>query len=148
MTFNRKFIKYWVSVILWMWFIFWMSTETFSSQKTASVIEPILHFLAPQISPQGIDLIHAFIRKIGHIAEYFILSILLFRAFRDGSPASWKWRWSMFAIIGVVLWAVSDEWHQSFVPTRTASVADVSIDTAGGILAQFASAFWHRCTRK
>jgi VanZ family protein len=148
MTFNRKFIKYWIPVILWMWFIFWMSTETFSSQKTVSIIEPILHFLAPQISPQKIDLIHAFIRKIGHIAEYFILSIFLFRAFRDGSPVSWKWRWSIFAVIGVVLWAVSDEWHQSFVPTRTASVADVSIDIAGGILAQFASAFWHRCRRK
>ena len=93
-------------------------------------------------------LIHAMIRKAGHVIEYFILGLLLFLTFRDGSTALWKWRWSLFAVIGVALWAISDEWHQSFVPTRTASVVDVGIDTAGGILAQFVSALRHRYTRK
>ncbi len=111
MAFNRNFIRYWIPVILCMWFIFWMSTDTFSSQNTASVIEPVLHFLAPQIPPQRIDLIHAFIRDVGHIAEYFIPSHLLLLAFRGGSTEPWKWRWYLFAVIAVVLWAVSDEWH-------------------------------------
>lgn len=145
---SKNFIRYWFPVILWMCFVFWVSTEAFSSQNTFSLVETILGFLFPKLSSHEVRLIHAMIRKTGHIIEYFVLGLLLFRAFRGGSTASWKWRWSLFAVIGVVLWAVSDEWHQSFVPTRTASVADVGIDTAGGILAQFVSALWHRYTRK
>jgi len=41
-------------------------------------------------------------------------------------------------IITVILYAVSDELHQSFVPSRTASIVDVSIDVVGGILSQIA----------
>jgi VanZ family protein len=54
------------------------------------------------------------IRKAGHAIEYFILGFLLFRAFRGGSTASWKWRWSSFAVIGVVFWALSNEWPNHF----------------------------------
>jgi VanZ family protein len=125
-----------------------MSTGVFSSQNTISLVEAILRFLSPKISPHEVRLIHTLIRKAGHLIEYFILGLLLFWAFCGGSNASWKWRWSLFAIIGVVLWAVSDEWHQSFVPTRAGSVVDVGIDTAGGILAQFVGALWHRYMRK
>lgn len=147
MTFNRNFIKYWVPVIVWMSFIFWMSTETFSSQNTASVLEPVLRFFVPRISPQGIDLTHAFARKAGHITEYFILSLLWFRAFRGKSAASWNWQWSFFALVIVVFWAMLDEFHQSLVPTRTASTVDVVIDTAGGSLAQLVTILGH-CFRK
>ena len=147
LTFNRNFVKYSVPVIFWMCFIFWMSTDTFSSQNTLSVVETILHFLISKISSQQVNLIHAFIRKSAHVIEYFILGLLLFRAFRGGSIGLWKCRWSFFALIAVVLWAASDEFHQSFVPTRTASIVDVGIDTAGGVLAQFVSILWH-CRRK
>jgi VanZ family protein len=148
MTFNRNFVKYWLPVIFWMCFIFWMSTETFSSQNTFSLVETVLRFLVPKISSQEMGLIHAFIRKSGHVIEYFILGLLLFRAFRGSSIVSWNWRWSFLAVIVVVLWAASDEFHQSFVPTRSASAVDVGIDTAGGILSQFVSALWHRYRKK
>jgi len=145
---SRNFIKYWVPVIFWMCFIFWMSTETFSSQNTFSWIETVLRFLSPKTSFQEMGLIHAFIRKGGHVIEYFILGLLLFRAFHGDLPVSWIWRRSFFAVIVVVLFAATDEIHQSFVPTRTASAADVGIDAAGGILAQFVSALWHRYREK
>jgi VanZ family protein len=148
MTFNRNLAKYWLAVIFWMCFILWMSTETFSSQNTFSLVETVLRFLVPQISSQEIDLIHAFIRKSGHVIEYFILGILLLRAFRGDSVVSWNWRWSFFAVIVVMLWAATDEFHQSFVAKRTASAIDVGIDTAGGILSQFVSALWHPYRRK
>jgi VanZ family protein len=125
-----------------------MSTEAFSSPNTFSLVETVIRFLVPKISFQEVRLIHAFIRKSGHVIEYFILGLLLFRAFRGSSIASWNSRWSFFAVIVVVLWAPSDEFHQSFIPTRTASIVDVAIDTAGGILAQFVGALWHRYARK
>ena len=143
MTVNRKLIKYWLPVFLWMVFIFWMSTGTFSSQNTSFLIEPVLRFLSPEILPQQIDLINTLIRKAGHVIEYFILSILLLRAFRGDSKESWNWRWASLSIILVVLYAAGDEFHQSFVPVRTASVVDVAIDTAGGILAQLIGVLWH-----
>ncbi len=142
MTFQRKFIKYWIPVILWMSIIMWMSTETFSSENTASVIGSLLRLLVPRISPQEIDLIHALMRKLSHVAEYFVLSLLLFRAFRGDSAASWYWRWSFFALVVVILWASLDEFHQSLVPTRTASMTDVGIDTAGGGIAQLLTILW------
>ncbi len=148
MIFNQDFVKYSLPVIFWMGFIFWMSTETFSSQNTFSFVETALRFLLPKMSSRELDLIHTMIRKSGHVMEYFILGLLLFRAFRGGSIGSWNWRWSFFAVIFVVLWAAGDEFHQAFVSTRTASVVDVVIDTAGGVLGQFAIIFWRRYRKK
>ena len=147
MTFNRNFIKYWLPVVFWMAFIFWMSTETFSSENTFSWLEMVLGFLIPKISSQELSLIHVVIRKAGHVIEYFVLGLLLFRTFRGNSISLWNWRWSFFAVIAVALWAAGDEFHQSFVSSRTASVVDVGIDTVGGILAQVVAALWH-CFRK
>jgi VanZ family protein len=137
------FVLYWLPVILWMGFIFWMSTDTFSSENTSSMLGKILPFLVPEISPQAAELIHEFIRKTAHVTEYFILGLLLFRAFRGDSSASGTCRWPFLAFIVVVLFAVTDELHQSFVPTRGASYVDVGIDTAGGLLAQLVSVLRH-----
>ena len=108
----------------------------------------LLGFLIPKISSQELGLIHGVIRKAGHVVEYFILGLLLFRTFRGGSISSWNWRWSFSAVMAVVLWAAGDEFHQAFVSTRTASAVDIGIDTAGGILAQFVGALWHRYRKK
>ena len=148
MIFNRNLTKYWLPVILWMCFIFWMSTDTFSSQNTFSWIEMLLRFLALKIPSHKMVFIHVLIRKAGHVTEYFVLGLLLFRTFRGGSTSSWSWRWPLLAVIIVVLWAASDEFHQSFVSSRTASAVDVAIDTAGGILAQFIAFLWHRGRKK
>jgi VanZ family protein len=146
-AFNQNF-KYCLPVILWMCFIFWMSAETFSAQNTSLIIEPVFRFLMPGISPKKLDMIHGLIRKCGHVVEYFILGLFLFRAFRCGSKESRTWRWAFSAIIIVVLYAASDEFHQSFVATRTASLVDVGIDIMGGILAQVVSAIWRHRNRK
>lgn len=87
------------------------------------------------------------IRKFAHVVEYFILGLLLFRAYRTNSSQIWSAKWTIGAIIAVALCAIGDELHQSFVPSRTASIVDVGIDTAGGILSQIAvmlqCKIWH-----
>ena len=123
-----------------MGFIFWMSTGTFSAQNTSRIIEPLLHFLAPSLSPEKMDMIHGAIRKSGHVTEYFILGLLLFRAFRGGSKELRIRRWAFSSLVVVVLYAASDEFHQSLVSTRNASLFDIGLDALGGILAQGASA--------
>jgi VanZ family protein len=138
-----RIIKYWGPVVLWIGFIFWMSTGTFSSQNTSLIIEPILRFLLPSISPEKVAIIHGAIRKLGHVTEYFILGIFLFRAFRGGSKELKNLRWAFSSFLVVVLYAASDEFHQSFISSRTASLVDVGIDTLGGILAQGVSVLRH-----
>ena len=134
---KQDFVKYYLPVILWMAFIFWMSTGTLSAENTFSYVEMLLRFFNPKISARDMNLIHAIVRKSAHLIEYFIMGILFFRAYRGSSVERWNWKWPLYALLSLVLWAVGDEFHQSFVATRTASVKDVLIDTAGGVLAQF-----------
>jgi VanZ family protein len=138
---KQNFLKYWLPVILWMGVIFWMSTGTFSSEHTSRFIVPLLNFLFPWLSPQNVDLIHELIRKAVHVAEYFILGLLLFRAFRSESSQEWRTQWTIYTVIGVMLYAVCDEFHQSFVATRGASLVDVAIDSAGGVFSQIVIMF-------
>jgi VanZ family protein len=145
---SHDLVKRWLPVMLWLSFVFFMSTGTFSAENTFSVVRAVLDFLFPRLGPDQVAAIHGIIRKAAHVFEYFILGLLLLRAFRAGPRAGWKWRWSLFAIVGVILWALGDEFHQSFVSTRTASMTDVAIDTVGGALAQFVGAFWHRNLRR
>jgi VanZ family protein len=113
-----------------------MSTDTFSSQNTSLIIEPLVRFLLPGISEQSLALIHGLVRKAAHLTEYFILGLLLFRAFRRTFPESTPLRLALSSLAVAALVAAGDEFHQSFVATRTASVLDVGIDTVGGLLAQ------------
>lgn len=87
------------------------------------------------------------IRKFGHVTEYFISGLLLFRAFRNDSVSGRKWIWAFASLMAIVLIAACDEFHQSFVPTRTASLIDVGLDTFGGILAQCVSVLWYQNRR-
>jgi VanZ family protein len=115
-----------------------MSTGMFSSEHTSQIIVPVLNFLYPGLAPHQVDMIHGLLRKAGHVTEYFLLGILFFHAFRNNSLQKWRLRWTIYSIIGVVFYAVSDEFHQIFVFSRTASLIDVGIDSAGGILSQIA----------
>ncbi|HYA26562.1 MAG TPA: VanZ family protein [Thermodesulfovibrionales bacterium] len=143
MSCMRYFFKYWIPVLLWMIFIFWMSTGTFSAQNTVLIVEPVLRFFMPFISQEMTDMIHTALRKLGHIAEYFVLGILLFRAFHGSSKELRIPRWAFSSFFVLVLYAGSDELHQSFVSTRTASLYDVGIDVLGGIIALGFSALLH-----
>ena len=135
MNFTKN-VEYWFPVVLWIIFIFWMSTSMFSAQNTYAVLEPLLRFLVPSISPKEIIFFHIILRKLAHITEYFVSGLLLFRAFRNGSDKRREWLWAIFSLLVVVIIAASDEFHQSFVSTRTASLVDVGIDIFGGFIAQ------------
>ena len=142
MAFMQKF-RYWLPVILAMVFIYWMSTDAFAVARTSRIIDPILRFLAPSLSRKEILMIHGMIRKAAHVIVYFILGILLFRAFRAGSNERRWWRWASSSLAAVVLYAMTDEFHQLHVSTRTASLVDVGFDTFGGLLAQFVSVIYY-----
>jgi VanZ family protein len=143
----KKHTVAWLVVILWCGFIHWMSSNAFSAQNTSTILEPLLRFLMPSISEAKIQVVHFVVRKMAHLTEYFIAGTLLFRAFRDESGNERVWRWACYSILIVVLIALSDEFHQSFLASRTASMKDVGIDTLGGIIAQGMNVAWWRHKR-
>ena len=126
---------YWLPPFLWMGAIFWFSTDTFSAGNTGSILEPLLRFVLPHITHAQINLAHFLVRKAAHFSVYAVLALLLMRAFRAGSSVRWHWRWALTSCLIVSLYALSDEFHQSFVSTRTASIYDSFIDMAGGFAA-------------
>ncbi len=144
---DNSLVKYRFSIVLWMGFIFWMSTGTFSAANTSRIIEPLLRFLVPTISVETLHMAHGVIRKCGHVTEYFILGLLVFHSFRDDSDNRKVLLRAVIAMFIVAGFALTDEFHQSFVATRTASLVDVSIDAFGGLLAQSVCLLWHRRRR-
>ena len=134
-------IRRWGPVLVWAAVIWTFSTQWFTSANTAGIIEPALHWLFPSLTPATLDFIHHIIRKCGHLTEYFIFGLLVLRAIRGGSPRL-RLAWALAAIGTAAVYASLDEFHQSFVPGRTASVYDVMLDTAGGTLAIIVAALF------
>ena len=135
-------LKKWLPAIVWACLISGLSTDTFSSEHTSVYIVPVLRWLFPHASAETLALMHAVIRKMAHLTEYFILGVFLHRALR-GEDRGWKLKWALWAIAITAAYASLDEFHQSFVPSRTASPWDALIDTVGASAAQIAVRLWN-----
>lgn len=140
---RNNLIKVWIAAILWLVVIAIESTTYLSAHNTSRILYPLFHFLF------GMDWLrfeywHFYIRKGGHVMGYGILSVLLFRAWKATLPclANWMLRWAGIAMLGTILVASLDEWHQSFIPSRTGRWQDVVIDTSGALVAQIVIFLW------
>jgi VanZ family protein len=136
-----KWLRYWWPALVWAVVISGFSTGAFTSTNTGHYIIPILRFFLPHAAPETLDFLHHIIRKCGHLTEYFILSMLILRGIRAGEKGLYL-RWVLVTILIVACYAALDEYHQSFVPGRTAAVGDVLIDTSGGIAAQIVASLF------
>lgn len=133
----------WGFVIIWMWMIFSLSSESrFDSSNRSEIL---LQFIRTDLN---LDMSHFILRKAAHFVEYSVLTSLSFFAFFSTSKISEKnalvdiplqefmssfLTYSMLSIWITVLYAVTDEYHQIFVFGRNASIIDVLIDIAGGV---------------
>ena len=143
----HRVAKTWIFLFLWLIVITVESTSYLSSHNTGRFLYPLLHSLFG-VDYASFEPLHFFLRKGGHVFGYGLLSILLFRAWRETLPANsgarWTFRWAAIAVLGTFLVASLDEWHQSYLPTRTGTVRDVILDTCAGIAAQLAIFLAHR----
>jgi VanZ family protein len=113
--------------------IFIFSTEWFSSANTTPFLAPLLADLLPAVFAPRIEGILVLIRKLSHWSEYFILAILLMRALKAEISSQSAIRRLIWSIVLATLYAASDEFHQSFMPSRTANPLDVVIDSFGAL---------------
>jgi len=130
-------LAYWIPAVAWMGMVLLASTDPFSAKNTAVVLRAVLAWTVGSVDPATFDLVHTLVRKSAHFIEYAILSALWFRALRPHLTNLWRIRWALIGLVICLAVAILDEWHQSFVPSRTSSVRDVLLDITGAFFAQF-----------
>ena len=134
----KFFLKYWLPLLIWLGVIFVGSTSVMSTEHTSRYIVPFLLWLKPGMSPAAIWTILVVVRKCAHVTEYAVLALLLWRALRNVPVLSTKTLMVFGAVLlGCALFAASDEFHQTFVKSRTPSVRDVLLDVMGALLGLF-----------
>jgi VanZ family protein len=140
---KRSWLRAWWPALVWAAFIFTMSTDTFSSEHTATLFEPLLRWLHPSFTKHQLHVIHFYIRKSAHFTEYFVFCLLLYRGVR-GMRQGWRWTWGLAALSIAAGYSALDEIHQAFVASRGASAYDSLLDSAGAFFATAALWLWFR----
>lgn len=107
-------------------------------------MRPLLEWVLGRIPEPRFEFIHFLVRKAAHLTVYAALSALWFRAYR-GARSGWQANWALLGLLVSMLIAIADEFHQSFVPSRTGTPWDVLLDSIGALLAQAAIA---ACARR
>lgn len=141
---RRTWLRVWRygPLLLWLAFIFFASTGEFSADNTSRIIRPLLLWLFPGISEEKVAFAHFLIRKAAHFTEYAVLAFLAARAFSTSSKDQLRRRWFFISLALIIICALTDEYHQSFVPSRTASIYDSLIDISGGLTMLLLYALW------
>lgn len=143
---KRKGIIFLLLSILWMAVIFMFSAQTgqVSDSQSGFLTDIVCKLIPFEISESGKNLLIFIIRKMAHFTEYAILGILYFNMLFSFSmykknqehihKAEKKvvFKIVLLAASLCMLYAMSDEYHQSFSDGRSPAVRDVIIDTFGG----------------
>lgn len=130
-----RFLSRYLPLVTWLIFISYASSDSFNAGNTSRIIGPLILWLFPNTTPETLAIVHLVTRKAAHFTEYAILAYLAARAFRTSPRPALANHWFFAALALVVAYALLDEYHQSFVPSRTSSVYDSLIDMAGGLTA-------------
>jgi VanZ family protein len=140
----RRFLSRYLPLIAWLAFISYASSDSFSASNTSRIIGPLILWLFPNTSAETLLTIQSITRKLAHLTEYAILGWLAARAFRSSPRAAINRHWFLISVALVVVYALLDEYHQSFVPSRTGTIWDSFIDMAGGLAALVIIRWKHR----
>ena len=139
-----KAAKYWLPVFVMIGAMYYFSTDVLSAGNTHSLVEEVLGWFGLQLSHRTVHRLNYVVRKGAHLIEYAILAGLLFRAFRADSPVRWRLRWAVFSFLTCALWALADEFHQTFTADRSGSIKDSMLDCLGALFMLMLIAFFTR----
>ncbi|MDO4608489.1 MAG: VanZ family protein [Clostridia bacterium] len=140
------FIRRLVSIVLlcvWAVTIFCFSAQNAdkSSDTSEGIVEKIISVTYPEFDElstgeqvKTIDITTLIVRKLAHFLEYFILGALAFLTAINFDNTRSKLN-ALISIGFCVLYSITDEVHQYFVPGRACRFVDVCIDASGSALA-------------
>ena len=117
----RRFVKWWLPVIVWM-------SVIFAGSSIGNV---------PRVGGRATD---SLMHRAAHVLEFTALGALLLRALSKDKPV--KKRDVLLALLIVALYGASDEFHQRFTPGRSSEGLSVLFDAAGGLLGVLAYRWW------
>ncbi len=139
---KKELIISWMLLVIWMIFIFIMSSFNGNiSSNQSNTIATILYSIFNIESNSNVIFI---VRKCAHVSEYFVLGILTFNlASKYGVKLTY-----LFSFLFCILYASSDEFHQLFVPGRSGQVTDVLIDMIGTIFSLLIIYLFNKFGRK
>jgi VanZ family protein len=128
--------KQWIPALIWIGVICVESTDMMSSAHTGSFLYAILTRVFGPVDIVALVNWNHYLRKTGHVVGYAILSWLLFRAWRATLPSPigrlWAFAWARLAFWMTAVVASLDEFHQSYIPSRTGRWQDVLLDSTAG----------------
>lgn len=146
---NRtRFLLFLVLSVLWMIVIYSKSAQPYQQQDikpflAAKISADTLQAILPDIEfyydgelvtyTKPYNMLEFFIRKGGHVTEYFILAALFWGTLRATHLRTG--RAFLLAFVLAVLYAATDEYHQTFIPGRTGHAIDIAVDASGAMLA-------------
>lgn len=115
-------------LILWLVIIFIMSS--FNASDSGSQSNIIVSIISRIFNIKEVSILSFLIRKLAHFTEYFILGILSLNCFKDYSQDK---KVIYFSIAFCIFYAMTDEFHQTFIPGRAGAIKDVLIDSFGTV---------------
>jgi VanZ family protein len=151
MSSKRRSVRFWVSawlpVLLGILVICVESTEWMGADHTENPLRLLYQALFGHVSNRQWEVIHHYIRKTGHFVGYGLIGLAWLRAWWMSLPHSRFLPDTVLALLGTALVASADEFHQSFLPNRTASPWDVLIDCSGALTLQLVVYIFMRISR-
>jgi VanZ family protein len=139
-------LRAWWPAIVWIGLIAFESTDFFSAEHTGSILFLISKRLFGNINLYKFAIFHHYLRKTGHVFGYGMLSLLLLRGWRAtfGQAPALLLRAALLSWLGTISVAALDEWHQSYIPSRTGAWRDVVLDTVAGVAFLVIAYLWLR----
>ena len=129
-------LRSWWPAAVWIGLIAFESTDLFSARNTGSVLYTLLTRLFGEVDLYDFLVFHHYLRKTGHVVGYGMLSLLLLRGWRAtfGQGQALLCRTALLSWLGTAFVASMDEWHQSFIPSRTGTWRDAVLDSMAGLV--------------
>lgn len=133
---NKKQISFqiaWLVILFWVILIFSLSaqpvrkSDKLSKKVTVNIIK-MIEKVAPQVE-MDLQRTNHLLRKKAHFFLYLVLGMLVLNIIRKSGVKGCKG--IFISLLICIVYAISDEIHQLFVPGRGAQVMDVFIDSGG-----------------
>lgn len=156
MSNNTKRIIFTILILLNCITIFYFSNQIAdnSGKQSARVVEIVLKLIPPINNMQEPDrttvietVVTPIVRKMAHFSIYTMLGILTmnYMSTIEEKKISKK---AIYALVFCALYAVTDEFHQFFIPGRSAEIRDVCIDSSGALMGILITIAMQKLVRK
>jgi VanZ family protein len=125
----------WGLILAWAGLIFYLSSRAFGPRFSRRLLALGLHLVNLHLAPHAFVLLDTLIRKLAHLVEYGIFALVLYWLPSGKGNNLWRPRRAVVCVLVATAYSLTDEFHQSFVPGRHASLFDCALDASGAALA-------------